>query len=220
MGSATPSTISRTLVSESTPLLPLKDPIYERYTVSEIKDEIWGTLSHAAPIFGSQILEYSLILASVISIGHISTDALAASALGSMTAGVTGLSIITGFACALDSLLPHAWTGGNPQHVGLWTQRMIVLLSMISMPIVLLWLNAESILLKLKQEPKVAHMAGLYLQYFVPSLPGQCVSVVARRFYQAQGRSHIPTIIIAFVATVNALLSWLLVWGPGPFRLG
>ncbi|KAF8699928.1 MATE efflux family protein, partial [Rhizoctonia solani] len=160
------------------------------------------------------------MLTSVISLGHISTEALAASALGTMTAGVTGLSIITGFACALDSLLPHAWTSGNSQHVGLWTQRMIVLLSMISVPIVLLWLNAESILLKLRQEPKVAHMAGMYLKWFVLSLPGQTVTVVARRFYQAQGRSHIPTIIMIFIAALNAFLSWLLVWGPEPFRLG
>ncbi|QRW23456.1 MATE efflux family protein [Rhizoctonia solani] len=214
MGSTTPSTISRTLVSESTPLLPLKEPIYQGYTFSD------ETLHHAAPIFGTQILEYSLMLTSVISLGHISTEALAASALGTMTAGVTGLSIITGFACALDSLLPHAWTSGNSQHVGLWTQRMIVLLSMISVPIVLLWLNAESILLKLRQEPKVAHMAGMYLKWFVLSLPGQTVTVVARRFYQAQGRSHIPTIIMIFIAALNAFLSWLLVWGPEPFRLG
>ncbi|CAE6348221.1 unnamed protein product [Rhizoctonia solani] len=220
MGSTTPSTISRTLVSESTPLLPLKEPTHERYTLSEVRDEIWETLHHAAPIFGTQILEYSLMLTSVISLGHISTEALAASALGTMTAGVTGLSIITGFACALDSLLPHAWTSGNPQHVGLWTQRMIVLLSVISVPISLLWLNAESILLKLKQEPKVAHMAGVYLQWFVLSLPGQTITVVARRFYQAQGRSHIPTIIMIPAAALNAFLTWLLVWGPDPFRLG
>ncbi|CAE6437856.1 unnamed protein product [Rhizoctonia solani] len=220
LGGATPSTISGTLVSESTPLLPLKEPVYENYTASEVKNEIWETLHHAAPIFGSQVLEYSLIVASVVSVGHISTDALAASALGSMTAGVTGLSIITGFACALDSLLPHAWTSGNPQHLGLWTQRMLVLLSMICVPIILLWLNAESILLKLKQEPKVAHMAGLYLQWFSLSLPGQCITIVARRFYQAQGRSYIPTIIMAFIAAVNALLNWLLVWGPEPLRLG
>jgi MATE family multidrug resistance protein len=68
------------------------------------------------------------MVASVVSIGHISTEALAASALGSMTAAVTGLSIITGFASALDSMLPHAWTSGNPQHVGLWTHRMLALL--------------------------------------------------------------------------------------------
>ena len=69
-------------------------------------------------------LEYSLVIASVVSIGHISTTALAASTLGSMTASVTGYSIVQGFASALDTMLPSAWTSSQPQHVGLWSQRM------------------------------------------------------------------------------------------------
>ena len=71
------------------------------------------------------------MIASVIAIGHISTNALAAATLGSMTASVSGLSVIHGFACALDSLLPQAWASDRPQHVGLWTQRMTVLMVMI-----------------------------------------------------------------------------------------
>ena len=65
----------------------------------------------------------------MVSIGHLSTEGLAASTLGSMTASVTGLSIIQGFASALDSLLPQAWTSERPQNVGLWTQRMVVVMS-------------------------------------------------------------------------------------------
>jgi MATE family multidrug resistance protein len=70
------------------------------------------------------VLEYSLVVASVISIGHVSTTALAAATLGSMTASVTGLSIIMGFASTLDTMLPSAWTSDEPRLVGLWTQRM------------------------------------------------------------------------------------------------
>ena len=63
-------------------------------------------------------------MSSVISIGHISTTALAAATIGFMTANVTGLSIIQGMSSALDTVLPSAWTSGEPQLVGLWTQRM------------------------------------------------------------------------------------------------
>lgn len=63
-------------------------------------------------------------MTSVISIGHISTIALAAATLGFMTASVSGLSIIQGMASTLDTLLPSAWTSDQPQLVGLWTQRM------------------------------------------------------------------------------------------------
>jgi len=41
-----------------------------------------------------------------------------------MTASVTGYSIVQGFASALDTLLPPAWTSDTPHMVGLWTQRM------------------------------------------------------------------------------------------------
>ena len=72
----------------------------------------------------AQLLEYSLSLASVVSIGHLSTIALAASTLGTIMAGVTGYSIIVGLTSTLDTVLPSAWTSSQPQLVGLWTQRM------------------------------------------------------------------------------------------------
>ena len=71
----------------------------------------------------THVLEYSLVVVSVVSIGHISTSALAAISLGSMTASVSGFSIIQGMTSALDTLLPPAWTS-QPQLVGLWSQRM------------------------------------------------------------------------------------------------
>lgn len=63
-------------------------------------------------------------MSSAVSIGHISTIALAAASIGFMTANVTGLSILAGMSTALDTVLPSAWTSDQPQLVGLWTQRM------------------------------------------------------------------------------------------------
>lgn len=63
-------------------------------------------------------------MASVVSIGHVSTVALAAATLGSMTASVSGYTIIQGLSSALDTLLPAAWASSQPQMVGLWSQRM------------------------------------------------------------------------------------------------
>ncbi len=85
-------------------------------TVPYCNDSPVGTRTH--------LFEYSLVVASVISIGHLSTTALAASTLGSMTASVSGFSIIQGFASTLDTMLPSAWTSSQPQLVGLWSQRM------------------------------------------------------------------------------------------------
>ena len=115
----------------------------ERIPTSKMFREELRTLTmYSLPVFGyvlplnfppsililfspsTHIFEHSFILASVISIGHLSTLALAAATLGSMTASVTGYSIVQGFASTLDTLLPPAWTSDKPHMVGLWTQRM------------------------------------------------------------------------------------------------
>lgn len=71
------------------------------------------------------------MMTSVVSIGHVSTTALAAISLGSMTANVTGFSIIQGFMSALDTMLPPAWTSSQPKLVGLWAQRMSTYMTLI-----------------------------------------------------------------------------------------
>ncbi|KZO98453.1 mate-domain-containing protein [Calocera viscosa TUFC12733] len=175
---------------------------------------------YSFPILASQVLEYSLIVASVISIGHIGTDALAGSTLGNMTGSVTGYSIALGFICALDTLLPAAWTSDDPRMVGLWTQRMVVLMSILLVPMFVIWFNTESILLLLHQDPEVARYAGLYLKYASVGLPAYTYNAIAKRYFQSQGLMHVPTVATAIVAPLNLFLNWLLVWGPDPVRLG
>lgn len=77
------------------------------------------------------LLEYSLILVSLIFIGHLGTIQLAGASLGQMTAVVTGTTLSYGVVSALDALVPQAW--GHPdlsqkRLVGLWTQRLVFLL--------------------------------------------------------------------------------------------
>ncbi|PPQ68446.1 hypothetical protein CVT26_006033 [Gymnopilus dilepis] len=205
------------LPSETTPLLsnpPIprieesidRNPAGDNESmISMFWEELWILAKYALPVFGTHVLEYSLVIASVVSIGHLSTTALAAISLGSMTASVSGFSILQGFASALDTLLPSAWTSPQPQLVGLWAQRMTVVMFTSLIPMFLIWFNAEAILLFLKQDPEVAHLAGIYLRWVSLGLPGLFT---------------VPTRIVFIVAPTNVVLNWLLVWGPKPFGLG
>ncbi|KAJ3829600.1 multidrug/Oligosaccharidyl-lipid/Polysaccharide flippase [Lentinula raphanica] len=203
---------SANTIYETTPLLP-KRRQRERASLRLIWSEALIVIKYAVPIFGINILEYSLVVVSVLSIGHISTTALAAITIGEMTVNVTGLSIIMGFASALDTVLPSAWTSDRPELVGLWTQRMMLIVVLALVPIITLWLNAEAVLLKLNQEPEVARLAALYLRSFT-------FNCVSRRYLQCQGLFSVPTRIIIVIAPINVLLNYLLVWGPPSTRLG
>lgn len=168
----------------------------------------------------THLLEYSLVIASVVSIGHLSTIDLAAATLGSMTASVTGYSIIQGFVSTLDTMLPSAWTSPEPHLVGLWCQRMAVVVAATLIPIAAIWFNAENILLLVRQEPEIARLAGIYLRWTLLGLPAYAFNQVARRYYQSQGLFDVPTRILVIVAPLNALLNYLLVWGPEVVRFG
>lgn len=51
-------------------------------------------------------------------------------------------------------------------------------------------------------------------------LPAFAFNTVSRRYFQSQGRFAVPTRIIFVIAPINAVLNYLLVWGPDPIRLG
>ncbi|KAF9441560.1 MATE efflux family protein [Macrolepiota fuliginosa MF-IS2] len=221
------------LASETTPLLTpnpplprIEEPIdHDTRLDAEshlkmIQEELPILTRYALPVFGTHLLEYTLVVASVVSIGHLSTNALAAISLGSMTASVSGFSIIQGFTSALDTLLPSAWTSTNPHLVGLWSQRMCVVMTACLIPIYIIWFNAEAILLALKQDPEVARLASIYLRWVSLGLPAYTFNCISRRYFQSQNLFSIPTRIIMFIAPFNAFLNYLLVWGPEPIRLG
>ncbi|PFH50484.1 hypothetical protein AMATHDRAFT_60888 [Amanita thiersii Skay4041] len=220
--------------NETTPLLLAQEPpvplIEEQVDrdashdndsmLTMFREEVVILTKYALPVFGSQLLEYSLVISSVISIGHLSTTALAAISLGSMTASVTAFSVIQGFASALDTMLPSAWTSSQPQLVGLWSQRMTVVMTVALIPMLLIWFNAEAILVFLKQDPAVAHLAALYLRWVSIGLPAYAFNCISRRYFQSQGLFAVPTRIIFVVAPINVVLNYLLVWGPSAIRLG
>ncbi|KAI0825956.1 MATE efflux family protein [Irpex lacteus] len=218
--------------TENTPLLaPLVPRIEEEVDEEDVSpssaarpnilwEEIRILSKYTLPVFGTHVLEYSLVIASVVSLGHLSTTALAASTLGSMTASVSGYSIIQGFGSTLDTMLPSAWTSSQPNLVGLWSQRMAVVMAACLVPISMIWFNAESILLALKQDPEVAHLAAVYLKWAVLGLPAYSFNTISRRYFQSQGLFAAPTRVIICVAPINAILNYILVWGPKPLRLG
>ncbi|KAH9017086.1 MATE efflux family protein [Lactarius deliciosus] len=196
------------------------DPAHPLSSAKVYRDELRILLKYTLPVLGTHLLEYSLVVASVVSIGHLSTVALAASTLGMMTASVTGYSIIQGLSSTLDTMLPSAWTSPNPQLVGLWSQRMAVVMATFLIPISFLWFNAESILLFLHQQPDVAHLAAVYLKYASIGLPAYAFNCISRRYFQSQGLFMVPTQIILVIAPINAFLNYFLVCGPEPIALG
>ena len=172
---------------------------------------------YSAPLIATFMLQYSLTVASIFTVGHLGKVELGAVSLASMTANITGFAIFQGLATSLDTLCAQAYGSGRKKLVGLQMQRMIYFLWLITIPIAVLWLNAETILHRIVPEPEIAVLAGKYLKILVLGAPGYACFESGKRFVQAQGLFSASLYVLLFCAPLNALMNWLFVWVSDPF---
>lgn len=207
------------LAAPHAPNAEVIDEIYHEPTEHIRRRELGIVTMYSLPVWGTHLLELSLNVVSVFSIGHLGTIQLAAASLSTMTANVTGLSLLSGYISALDSLLPPAFTQ-QPKRVGVYSQSMAIIVAGLCIPIGFVWFYAEYLLLALGQEPEVARLSGVYLRVLLPGLPAYAGFEVCRRYLQAQGLMSASTVVLCFVSPLNAVMNYLLVWGPDSIRLG
>lgn len=169
-------------------------------------------VSYAGPLILSFILQTSLTLTSVFTVGHIGEKELCAVSLGGMTANITGYAVYHGLATSLDTLCAQAYGSGNKKLVGLYLQRMVFFLWAITVPIAILWMFGTRILALIVPEQEIADLAGMYLKILIIGAPGYACFESAKRFVQAQGRFDATLYVLILAAPLNIFLHWLFVW--------
>ena len=192
--------------------------------------EIQTTWQHEAKVLARSsrslvltfMLQYSLPVASIFSVGQIGKIELGAVSLAAMTANITGYAIYQGLATSLDTLCAQAYGSGNKELVGLQMQRMVFFLWVMTVPIGMVWLAGTQILEAIVPDKETAVLAGLFLKITLVGLPGYAVFESGKRFLQAQGLFSAALYVLLFCAPVNAFLNWLFVWVSGchSYKLG
>ncbi|CZT45379.1 related to ethionine resistance protein [Rhynchosporium secalis] len=167
---------------------------------------------YSSPLVVTFVLQYSLPVASIFTVGHLGKVELGAVSLASMTANISGFAIYQGLATSLDTLCAQAYGSGKKHLVGLQLQRMVYFLWILTIPIGVLWLCAENILEKLVPEKESAKLAGLYLRVLLFGAPGFACFESGKRFVQAQGLFSATTYVLLVAAPLNAFMNWLFVW--------
>jgi len=166
----------------------------------------------SAPLILTFLLQYSLPVASIFTVGHIGKIELGAVSLASMTASITGYAVYQGLATSLDTLCAQAYGSGRPHLVGLQLQRMLYFLLVITIPISIIWFFGASILSLIVPEAETARLAGLYLRILIAGAPGYAAFEAGKRYVQAQGIFSATMYILLICAPLNAFLNWFMVW--------
>lgn len=172
-------------------------------------------LKYSVPLIVTFLLQYSLTVASVFSVGRLGPTELAAVSLSSMTANISGYAIIQGVSTCLDTLCAQAFGRRDYNTVGLHFVRCTYFLMLCYIPMFILWMFlSQPILLFLvgSEKRQLVALASQYLKVLSLGLPGFIVFENLKHFLQSQGIFHASTYVLLFCAPMNALLNYVLVW--------
>ncbi|ODV60961.1 MATE family efflux transporter [Ascoidea rubescens DSM 1968] len=180
---------------------------------TSILKEIQGITKSSMPLMVTFLLQRSFSAVSVFFVGHLGKTELGAVTLGSMTANITGISIIIGLATCLDTLCSQAYGSKNYKLVGVYCQRCIALLLTIIIPILLFWIFlSESFLNLILSDKKLSSLSASYLKINSIGMPGFILFECLKRFLQSQGIFHASTYVLIFCSPANILLHCLLIY--------
>uniref|UniRef100_A0A0E0EWV0 Protein DETOXIFICATION n=1 Tax=Oryza meridionalis TaxID=40149 RepID=A0A0E0EWV0_9ORYZ len=169
----------------------------------------------AGPIVASCILQCVVNMVSVMFVGHLGELPLAGASLATSLANVTGYSLLTGMATAMDTLCGQAYGARQYHLLGVYKQRAMVVLAAACVPIALVWASAGRILLLLGQDAGIAAEAGAYARWMLPSLAAYVPLQCHIRFLQTQTVVLPVTASSAATALLHPLVCWLLVFRAG-----
>lgn len=117
-----------------------------------------------------------------------------------------------GMASGLETLCGQAYGAKQYDKLGVQTYRAIVTLTVVTIPISLLWVFIGKLLTLIGQDPVISHEAGRYIVWLIPGLFAYAVCQPLTKFLQSQ--SLIFPMLWSSIATLllHIPLSWLLVF--------
>lgn len=177
----------------------------------EVKKQLWL----AGPLVCVSLLQYSLQLISIMFVGHLGELSLSGASMATSFATVTGFSLFMGMASALDTLCGQSYGAKQYHMLGIYMQRAMLILMVVSIPVAVIWFSTGSILKLVGQDPDIAEEAGLYARFMLPSLFAYGLLQCLVRFLQTQN-IVLPMMLSSGIATLlHVVICWILVFKSG-----
>ncbi|ORZ16263.1 mate-domain-containing protein [Absidia repens] len=163
------------------------------------------------PLMVTYLLGTGLKLVDVWFYGKLGPKVMAATSLGSLFVTICGLALGNGMVTAIDTLVSQAFTGAhNSWTLGVILQRSIIIMGFFSLPVSFVWYYAENIMVMMGQDPQLATLAQVYINWAIPVLFPILISTAVRRFLQAIGKMHVTMYMILVLFPLNFLVDYVI----------
>ncbi|KAK1682638.1 hypothetical protein QYE76_043486 [Lolium multiflorum] len=183
----------------------------ESLVVTEVKKQLYL----AGPLIAGCLLQNVVQMISVMFVGHLGELALSSASIATSFAGVTGFSLLSGMASSLDTLCGQAFGAKQYHLLGIYKQRAILVLTLVSVVVAMVWAYTGQILLLVGQDAEIAMGAGSYIRWLIPALFVYGLLQCHVRFLQTQN-IVLPVMMSAGVTALSHVpVCWLLVYKLG-----
>jgi len=118
-------------------------------------------------------------------------------------------------ASALDTLCGQAYGGRRYNLLGIYKQRAMLLLTLVSVPLAIIWFYTGEILLLFGQDADIAAEAGTYARWMIPALFAYGLLQCHVRFLQTQNIVQPVMASAGAAAACHLFVCWLLVYALG-----
>lgn len=117
-----------------------------------------------------------------------------------------------GLAGALETLCGQAYGAEQYEKLGIYTYTSIISLTLVCLPISVLWIFTDKLLILLGQDPSISNVAQKYSIYLIPNLFSYAILQSLIRYFQTQ--ALILPMLYSSLATLcfHVPLCWALVF--------
>ncbi|XP_055960880.1 protein DETOXIFICATION 12-like [Mercurialis annua] len=166
----------------------------------------------AAPMMAVNLSLFLINVVSMMMVGHLGELALSSSAIAVSLSSVTGFSVLSGMACALETLCGQAYGAEQYRKLGNQTYSAIFSLILVASGVSIIWMNMEKLLILIGQDPIIAHEAANFIRLLVPALFAYAIFQPIARYYQTQSLTTPMLITTLVTLSFHIPLSWILVF--------
>ncbi|KAG6666260.1 protein DETOXIFICATION 49-like [Carya illinoinensis] len=182
-----------------------------RLSLSEVAEEIKQLYIIAIPMIITGLFIYGKSVISMFFMGKLGKEALAGGSLAISVANISGYSVISGLALGMEGISSQACGAKQWPLMAHTLQRTIIMLSLVCMPISLLWLNFEPILVFCGQNPTISSIASTYLAFSLPDLLFQSLINPLKIYLRTQNITLPLMLSAAFSLTLHAPINFFIV---------
>lgn len=116
-----------------------------------------------------------------------------------------------GMGSAMDTVCGQAFGAEQYHMLGIHMQRAMIVLTLVSIPITIIWAFTGQVLKAFHQDEQISVAAGVYARWMIPSLFAYALLQCHIRFLQAQN-IVLPLMLCSGITTLlHILFCWLLV---------